>query len=232
MATNTKGEDSGSGADSSAVRIVRLTIWPTVILILGLFALWYYHNDRVTITEVSVNKLLTIKFNLLAAEHDRLTSGVGSDGKSASSTSDVQSAAGVAKITAVADNAAKVELKGSRVLWVDDNPSNNTYEQKALSALGIEFDTALSTNEAMDKLEKTKFDLVISDFSRRDDARGGATLIEDLKKVANAPPIIIYSSGFTKSGEAELKKLGAFGETNQALTLFQMVIDALKHHQS
>jgi len=84
----------------------------------------------------------------------------------------------------------------------------------------------------MDKLEKAKFDLVISDFCRRDDARGGATLIEDLKNVANAPPIIIYSSGFTESREAELKKLGAFGETNQALTLFQMVVNALQHHQS
>lgn len=232
MASNKETSESPSASDSSGVRILRIVIWPAVALILGLFALWYYHTQQTILTEISVAKVMTIKFNLLAAEHDRLALGGNPDGVSGSAPSTLAPVAPAAKVTAVADSAAKVELSGSRVLWVDDNPQNNAYEQRALSALGIQFDAALSTKEALEKLAKTRYDLVISDYSRRDDSQGGLTLIDDLKRISNAPPIIIYSSGWSPEREAQLRQRGAFGETNQALTLFQMVVDALQKRRS
>lgn len=232
MAANKQSDEPVSDRDGSTVRIVRIVIWPVVVLILGLFALWYYHTTTTSLAEISVAKVMTIKFNLLAAENDRLSSAGARDGASASAPSTPEPVAPTAKVTAVADRAAKLEFKGTRVLWVDDNPQNNTYEQRALSALGIEFDAALSTNEALGKLAKTRYDLIISDFSRRDDPQGGVTLIDDLKKVSNAPPVIIYSSGWSTEREAQLRHRGAFGETNQSLTLFQMVVDALQKKRS
>lgn len=223
-----------ASSDGSAVRIVQIIVWPMVALILGLIALLYYHN-KVVPTQISVAKVMTIQFNLLAAEHDRANFGAAdadrtaaASGASATETPPVS----VKTVTEVANSVAKVELKGSRVLWVDDNPQNNTYEQNALSALGIRFDTALSTDEALSMLDKTHYDLVISDFKRRDDPQAGLTLTDDLHKMSDAPPIIIYSASATPERESQMKERGAFGETSQALTLFQMVIDAVQRKKT
>ncbi len=40
----------------------------------------------------------------------------------------------------------------STVLWVDDNPNNNSYERQALEALGVSFVLAISTDEALKKI--------------------------------------------------------------------------------
>ncbi len=57
-------------------------------------------------------------------------------------------------------------IKGAVVLWVDDNPPNNQLEVDILSDLGIRFVHALSTKEAMERLERDKYDLVISNVGR------------------------------------------------------------------
>src|SRR5262245_3013464 len=43
-------------------------------------------------------------------------------------------------------------LNGAAVLWVDDHPSNNAYERQVLVALGIRFDLATTTAEALAKV--------------------------------------------------------------------------------
>jgi CheY-like chemotaxis protein len=57
-------------------------------------------------------------------------------------------------------------IKGSLVLWVDNNPSNNQLEVDILSDMGIRFVRALSTNEAIERLDRDKYDLVISNVGR------------------------------------------------------------------
>ena len=44
------------------------------------------------------------------------------------------------------------QLQGARVLWVDDNPSNNTYRRNALEALGVSFSICISTEDALKEL--------------------------------------------------------------------------------
>jgi CheY-like chemotaxis protein len=59
-------------------------------------------------------------------------------------------------------------IKGALVLWVDNNPDNNRLEVEILKALGIRFVTALSTKEAMERLERDSYDLIISNVGRDD----------------------------------------------------------------
>src|SRR5436309_388468 len=48
------------------------------------------------------------------------------------------------------------------LLWVDDHPENNTYERRAMAALGIEVELSTSTDDALARLETSKFDVIIS----------------------------------------------------------------------
>src|SRR5262245_44425715 len=97
------------------------------------------------------------------------------------------------QIITTAESARSARLNGTKVLWVDDNPENNTYERQALSALGIEFVLVTTTEDALRELEAQKFGAIISDFGRRDDPQGGYTLLADVTKTPGHPPFIIYS---------------------------------------
>src|SRR5438132_5021879 len=51
-------------------------------------------------------------------------------------------------------------IAGARVLWVDDHPENNDYEQRVLESLGIDFVRSLDTEDALDNLQREQFDLI------------------------------------------------------------------------
>jgi PleD family two-component response regulator len=69
------------------------------------------------------------------------------------------------------------QVAAVKVLWVDDNPSNNYYERSALKALGIQFTLSTSTEDALAKVGSNKYDAIISDMSRPPDRRAGYTLL-------------------------------------------------------
>ncbi len=123
-------------------------------------------------------------------------------------------------------------LSQAKVLWVDDNPDNNLYERRSLSALGIKFDLAENTRQALQALKTGNYQLVISDFARRDDPKAGYTLLTDLKTRADPPPLIIYSSSSKAEYVRDAKSLGAFGETNNPLELYDLVISSLAGNKS
>lgn len=115
--------------------------------------------------------------------------------------------------------------RGARILWVDDHPDNNIYERQALAEQGIELVLAKNTQQALEKLQSPtgKFVAIISDFARSDDPQGGYTLLEAVRKLRHAPPYIIYSSSANPAFVAAAKAKGAFGETNEAKELFELV---------
>lgn len=113
------------------------------------------------------------------------------------------------------------------ILWVDDRPDNNIYERKSLEALGVSFMLATSTDEALDKLKKKKFDVVISDMGRPPDQRAGYTLLENLRAAGNRTPFIIYAGSNAPEHKAEARRRGAIGSTNRASELFSYVLSAI-----
>jgi len=72
---------------------------------------------------------------------------------------------------------------------------------------------------------------VITDFARADDKNAGYTLLAEVNKVKDPPPLIIYSSSANPNFVEEAKKRGAFGETNKRQELFDMVISAIRKSQ-
>ena len=115
----------------------------------------------------------------------------------------------------------------SSVLWVDDFPDNNIYERRALEALGIKFVLAVSTDEALTRMSRRHFDVIISDMGRPPDTRAGYTLLDQLRAVGDKTPFIIYASSRAPKHVAESRQHGAIGCTDNANELFEMVLSAL-----
>ena len=119
-------------------------------------------------------------------------------------------------------------LAGTRVLWVDDIPSNNFYERRSLEAFDIRFTLSTSTDDAIEKLQVNKYDVIISDMGRPSDNRAGYTLLEEKQKLEDTTPYIIYSSSNRPEHKAEARRRGAVGNTNNPQELFQIVLDAIQ----
>lgn len=113
------------------------------------------------------------------------------------------------------------------VLWVDDRPNNNIYERQSLEALGVSFVLATSTDEALDKIKRQKFDVIISDMGRPPDQRAGYTLLEKLRASGNQTPFVIYAGSNAPEHKAEARSCGALGSTNRASELFGYVLAAI-----
>jgi CheY-like chemotaxis protein len=118
-------------------------------------------------------------------------------------------------------------LGNSTVLWVDDRPASNVYARQSLEALGISFVLAESTEEALDKLSRQKFDVIISDMRRPPDPHAGYTLLDKLRASGDRTPYIIYASSRDPEHVVEARRRGAMGSTNNPNELFELVLSAL-----
>lgn len=113
------------------------------------------------------------------------------------------------------------------VLWVDDLPSNNVYERRTLEELGIRFTISTSTDDALGKLIRHRYDVIISDMGRPPDNRAGYTLLEEARRMGIKSPFIIYASSDRPEHKAEAQMRGALGSTGTPSILFDLVKQAL-----
>ncbi len=116
----------------------------------------------------------------------------------------------------------------ANVLWVDDRPNNNNNERQALEALGINFVISTSTDDAIAKMQRQKFDAIISDMGRPPDSRAGYTLLDKIRKSGDETPFIIYAGSRDAEHVAESRRHGAMGCTNRPDELFDYVLSALE----
>jgi CheY-like chemotaxis protein len=115
----------------------------------------------------------------------------------------------------------------NQVLWVDDSPSNNVNERRALEAMGLQFTLASSTDQALETVRQKRFAVIISDMSRPESPRAGYDLLERLEASDVDTPFIIYSSSDSPEHRYEAIARGAQGSTNRPQTLVQLVIQAV-----
>ncbi len=115
----------------------------------------------------------------------------------------------------------------AQVLWVDDNPDNNMHERRSLEAFGMNFVLAKSTEEALERIRKQSFDVIISDMGRPGDSTAGFTLLDKLRAAGNKTPFIIYAGPRAIQLRSEARQKGALGSTNRADELFELVVSAV-----
>lgn len=119
-----------------------------------------------------------------------------------------------------------------RILWVDDRPGNNTYERQVFESLGLTFDLALSTEEALEQLSSSRYGAIISDMGRREGPREGYRLLDAVRASDRITPFFIYAGSNAPQHKREAAEHGAQGSTNRANELVDMVTQALSSNDA
>ena len=120
-----------------------------------------------------------------------------------------------------------------RVLWVDDEPDNNTTERKYDLAEGnVEYTLATTTEEGLACTRDALFDVVISDMGRVGDRHAGYTLLEALRRDGNKVPFVIYSSRSRPQDDDEARRRGAVGRTGWSPKLPVLFLKAVMARQA
>ncbi|MFJ5507873.1 response regulator [Pectobacterium jejuense] len=118
-------------------------------------------------------------------------------------------------------------IKCSNILWVDDRRNLINNEIRALNEVGVNVQWAISTSEALKKINEMKFDVVISDMGRPEGRCAGYSLLDEMKRIKPDIPFIIYAGSNDIEHRREANKRGAFGSTNNAYELFNYIFCAL-----
>ena len=162
--------DDGVKLLDAVTKLLRVLVWPTVLLFVLVRFGPALREFAANMGEFSLKgagfeasaklKQAEAAKSLTAAALSRTESGATPEAKAR----DAQAAFDV--VAEVATPRVIRSVGKSSVLWVDDKPSNNIHERKALEALGIRFVLATSTDEALEKLKRQSFDAIISDMGR------------------------------------------------------------------
>jgi CheY-like chemotaxis protein len=115
----------------------------------------------------------------------------------------------------------------ARGLWVDDHPDNNERERGVLEDFGVEFDLAISTSEALRKLGRRPYDVIVSDMGRdsqvEHDWKAGLTLIDAIRDIDIDTPVIIYAGRNAVALRPEVLERGGRGSTANPFELYELV---------
>jgi CheY-like chemotaxis protein len=110
------------------------------------------------------------------------------------------------------------------ILWVDDNPKNNSYIISTLTDLRVAVTTALSTREALRLFEPGRFARIVTDMGRPEGDKAGIDLVKLIRTQDPNIPIIIYCGGWAAANlKEEALKAGASGITSSATTLLRLL---------
>ncbi|HEY3740903.1 MAG TPA: response regulator [Bryobacteraceae bacterium] len=120
-----------------------------------------------------------------------------------------------------------------RLLWVDDNPKNNSYFVEQLSRAGVTVDLAGSTGEALKRFNDQMYDYVISDMGRLEgliyDPIAGIGLLKAVRSKNAKIPFVIFCSTQArhKYGDQALA-LGATAVTSSPTELVGLLRSVVK----
>lgn len=118
----------------------------------------------------------------------------------------------------------------SSILWVDDNPVNNAFLINSLKYQGVEVTNALTTQEGLDRFNRSSFDCIITDISRMEGSpvtnkQAGFELIQAIREKNKDIPIYIYTGKVDERLKQKAEDVGATGLTTSPSELLQMLGD-------
>jgi CheY-like chemotaxis protein len=119
----------------------------------------------------------------------------------------------------------KLLITSSKMLWIDDHPSNNSKEIEILRQLGASIDLASTDDEARQRLSGAVYDIVFSDMKRGKIEDAGIKILPEIKAAISSPPVIFYV------GRSRDVPLGAFGLTTRPDELLNLTMDAIERRR-
>ncbi|HEY6816887.1 MAG TPA: winged helix-turn-helix domain-containing protein [Croceibacterium sp.] len=80
-----------------------------------------------------------------------------------------------------------------RLLWVDDHPQNNIYEERFFEERRIAVHTVTGSADALALLAMYDYAVVVSDMGRGEDRLAGIRLVEQMRARGDRTPFVIYT---------------------------------------
>jgi CheY-like chemotaxis protein len=116
-------------------------------------------------------------------------------------------------------------LTGGRILWADDHPRGNSGLIRLFRSVGMEVETVLSTEQAMDRLRSRSYDILLTDLKRGGDAEAGNTLLRELTMTGIDIPAVVHSARVQIDPGVNRR---AFATTNSTDEVVHYVIDLME----
>jgi CheY-like chemotaxis protein len=120
-----------------------------------------------------------------------------------------------------------------RILWVDEHPTNNIGLSNAFQDLGIKVIQSVSTEDALDQLKQSQFDVIITSMTRGGNSEDGLRFIAALQKLGVKTPVIIYAAHWAAQHKGQEEQFGVQGITNDPSVIYHLTIrDVRAAHQA
>lgn len=121
------------------------------------------------------------------------------------------------------------ERKLIRVLHVDDDSNLLRISKQFMEMEGpLQVDTALSVEEALEKLEKEKYDIVVSDYQMPE--KNGLEFLKTLRSKGNAIPFIMFTEKGREEVAIKALNLGAsqyLNKTGETTTVYRELVHSI-----
>ncbi|MEU7811051.1 response regulator [Pseudonocardia sp. NPDC049154] len=119
----------------------------------------------------------------------------------------------------------------ARLLWVDDHPSTNRHEATAMEAVGIDVELSPSTEDALERIQRNRYDVIVSDMERLQQPQAGYDLLQKLRSTGVHTPFIVYARTGRPEHFDEAVRHGAEGWADTPVQLMQMVLAAVRRER-
>jgi CheY-like chemotaxis protein len=111
-----------------------------------------------------------------------------------------------------------------RILWVDDNPKNNSFLVATLEERGVKVDVALSTEDGIKKFKAGHYDIVISDMGRPEGEKAGIDLAKKIRARNPKTPVFVYCGSWAaRNLRDESLQAGVTEITSSGTTLLRLL---------
>ncbi|MCF2857937.1 winged helix-turn-helix domain-containing protein [Pseudoalteromonas sp. SMS1] len=111
-----------------------------------------------------------------------------------------------------------------RILWVDDNPTNNKKEQSYFLQHKIGVYNTTSTQEALLLLSMYDYNVVISDMGRHGEPLAGLKLLQTMRARGDETPFYVYTWVESDNQNKVIKSAGGQGVATKKADLYKNVL--------
>ncbi|HEX5404455.1 MAG TPA: P-loop NTPase fold protein [Pseudonocardiaceae bacterium] len=117
-------------------------------------------------------------------------------------------------------------LRGLRLLWIDDVPAGNTGMAGVWSGQGVVVSTATNREEAVREIRRQRPDVVLSDITRFGDPNAGFDDLEYLHDEGIYDgPTIFYAGNISRARSERAEELGAVAITDNPAVVMDTLIE-------
>jgi CheY-like chemotaxis protein len=211
---------------AALIAAISSLLWPLIVIAI----LIVFGPTIIEIVRTARSRKFTLKIGGQELSMDEVTE------QQRSLISDLQSKISEIGAQIGAQNPAKLSIKQTStptrqltaILWVDDEPKNNSYFIDTLGRMNIKVDLARTTADGLAKFASGIYSVIISDMGRREggrnNSRAGLDFLKTIREHNTQIPFFIYCSRRgAEANREEAMQLGANGITASATELYGLL---------